>query len=227
MLNGHEDPSAQAAASLRALIGDGYAPGSRLPAERDLIGVLGVSRTTLRKALAKLETEGLIWRHVGKGTFVAGSDRTPDADAVAGIVRQMTPIRVMRARLTIEPAIAREAAINGSAERLGQIAQARDRARDARTWAEYEQADDLFHRTIAEAADNLLLVAVFDQLNHVRREVSTETVIRPSEGPAADHPSFAQHDAIVAALRARDPAAADDAMRRHIGSVSARLFGEL
>ena len=43
--------------------------GGRLPPERDLALSLGLSRGALRKALADLEAEGVLWRHVGKGTF--------------------------------------------------------------------------------------------------------------------------------------------------------------
>ena len=64
-----------AIAQVKAFISAGsYAPGDRLPPERELIDQLGMSRTTLRKALEALEREGTIWRHVGKGTFV-GSNR--------------------------------------------------------------------------------------------------------------------------------------------------------
>ncbi|MDC1522359.1 winged helix-turn-helix domain-containing protein, partial [Planktomarina temperata] len=50
---------------LRRLIAKGqYAPGDRLPSERQLIEALGLRRNALRKALDELEFEGVIWRHV-------------------------------------------------------------------------------------------------------------------------------------------------------------------
>lgn len=221
------EPSGRDAAvsALKSFIDAGdYSPGDRLPAERSLMGELGMTRTILRKALDALEREGVIWRHVGKGTFVSvpGAHGAP----ISEIVHQMTPVRMMRARLSIEPAIAREAAINASREIMVRIKLARDRAFDATTWADYEAQDDLFHRTIAEASDNILLVAIFDQLNEVRRAVALNTVVRGTLRPPASHSSFSEHDAILAALEARDPAAAHDAMRNHLRSVSARLFGE-
>jgi len=213
--------------ALRALIESRrYAPGDRLPAERALIGELGVSRSRLRRALAVLENEGAIWRHVGKGTFV-GAPPAVAADDIENLIRQINPVRTMRARLAIEPAIAREAAINASADALRRIDEARRAAAAARDWAEYDKRDDAFHRSIAEATDNLLLVSLFDRLNRVRRAVVASTVVRATEGPPNDHASFAEHAEIAAAIDAHDPARAQDAMRRHIGSVAARQFGEV
>lgn len=215
-----------AVTKIRSFIDDGdYAPGDRLPPERDLIGALDMTRTTLRKALDAMEREGAIWRHVGKGTFVAGTaDGQPNLTELA---QQMTPVRMMRARLTFEPAIAREAAINASREALVRVRLARDRAAAATSWADYEAQDDLFHRAVAEASDNILLVTLFEQLNQVRRAVAVSNVVRATTRPPAGHTSFSEHDRIVAALEKRDANEAQEAMRAHIGSVSARLFGEI
>ena len=87
-------------ARLRSYIADGgYTPGVRLPPERHLTDEFGMTRSTLRKALAALEREGVIWRHVGKGTFVA--DRSPQVPggALVELGRQLTPFRMMRARM--------------------------------------------------------------------------------------------------------------------------------
>ena len=217
------DPTAR----LRSYIVEGgFKQGARLPAERHLTQELGVSRSVLRKALDGLERDGAIWRHVGKGTFVSDdADRAPGSAAV-DLAQQLTPFRMMRARMVIEPAIAREAAVNASGDVLSRIRRALERSKSATTWSEYEVQDDLFHRLLAEASDNLLLLALFDQLNDVRRSVAWGNVTRSSARPSPDHSSFAEHHAIADSIVSRDPLAAYDAMRNHLRSVSQRLFGE-
>jgi len=210
---------------LRAFIdAEGYAPGDRLPPERELTVSLDMTRTNLRKALDTLEREGAIWRHVGKGTFIAAHGAGAGTPSLADLSKQVTPVHLMRARLSLEPAISREAAINASEQAVNRLRQARDGAQTAANWDEYEAQDDVFHRAVAQATDNPLLLALFDQLNQVRRAVAWNSVIRTSDRPARDHSSFTEHDRIVAAIEARDAIAAHSAMREHLGSVAARLF---
>ena len=209
---------------LRALIASGdYAPGDRLPPERDLMTRFNVTRTVLRKALDTLEREGAIWRHVGKGTFVAsqGSGTT-----LADLTRLISPVQLTRARLALEPALAREAALHATAEAVAAVKLARARAFHAETWDDYEAQDDAFHRAVAEATGNVLMLSLFDHLNEVKRAVAWNIVIRSSDRPSRDHPSFADHDEICAAIEARDQATAHSAMHSHLAAVAARLFGD-
>lgn len=216
-----------AIAALTSLIRDGgYSPGDRLPPERELIVSLGVSRNTLRRALEALERDGSIWRHVGKGTFVAAHGGDAGSGTLAELSQQVTPVQLMRARMALEPAIAREAAINASDEAVTRLKISKDRALGSTNWDDYEAQDDLFHRAVAEAADNVLLLSLFDHLNQVRRAVAWNTVVRSSDRPSREHSSFPEHDDVLAAIEARDPTAAHAAMRKHLGSVSARLFEE-
>lgn len=227
MLERIEAKKPEALARLQDYIREGgFGQGDRLPPERQLIEQLGMSRATLRQALETLERAGAIWRHVGKGTFVG--DRTPDlgkdADALTSLGRQLTPLRMMQARLCLEPALAREAAVHATGEAMAALGQTTKRARAAATWAEYEAQDDQFHRTVAEASDNALLLSFFDQLNRTRRAVTWGNVERRNVRPPADHSSFNEHEAIVQAIADRDPERAWAAMRDHLKSVSARLF---
>ena len=213
--------------TLTAFIKDGgYSPGDRLPPERELIVSLGMSRNLLRRALETLERDGAIWRHVGKGTFVAAHGGDAGTGSFGELSKQVTPVQLMRARLALEPAISREAAINASEDAVTRLKVLKDRAVEASDWDDYEAQDDLLHRAVAEATGNPLLLSLFDQLNQVRRAVAWKTVVRKSSRPARDHTSFAEHDEILAAIEARDPSGAQDAMRKHLSSVSARLFEE-
>jgi len=192
-----------------------------------LIESLNMSRATLRKALDALEREGFLWRHVGKGTFIAQEGSQIGGRGLNEIGYQLTPIKMMRARLAIEPAIAREAAINASGEAIVRMKLVQERARAAETWSDYEVQDDHFHRAVASASDNILLLAIFDQLNTVRRSIALNIVVRGTDRPPDDHRSFDQHEAIIRAIDKREPAGAYDAMRSHIKSVSARLFEDV
>ena len=214
----------QAISRLQEFIADGgFEPGVRLPPERELCERLGMTRNVLRRALDALERDGAIWRHVGKGTFV--SEAGAAADPMVELGRQITPFKMMRARLAIEPAIAREAAVNASGKALMAMQLAMERAHSAASWSVYEKQDDLFHRAIAEASDNLLLLSLFDQLNGVRRAVAWGNVVRDSQCPPEHHSSFAEHEAIAMEIAARRPEGAYEAMRTHLKSVSERLFG--
>ena len=216
----HDDP----AENIRALIADeGFTPGDRLPAERVMTERLGIGRSALRRGLDRLEHEGLIWRHVGKGTFVAGQDKVT-LPRLGDLSQAVSPLQMMRARMAVEPAIAREAAINVSMKAAGKIRSIHESAQSADSWDAYEAEDDHLHRAIAEATGNVLLLALFDQLNAVRRAVSWDNVIRASERPPSDHTSFEEHERIVRAIEARRAKEAQSAMRAHLNSVSERLF---
>lgn len=198
-------------------------PSTRLPAEREFCEILGVSRGELRKALALLERQGELWRHVGKGTFV-GVRPVAELSSIAEIAGQTNPAEVMRARLVIEPEIAREAALKATADDLAEMRLSASGARRAETWRQYETWDNRLHRAIADAAHNALLLAVFDTLNAVRRTVVWGRLRDEAPSPPADHHSFAEHDAIVAAVAERDRAAAAACMRVHLENVEALLL---
>ncbi|HEX2552296.1 MAG TPA: FCD domain-containing protein [Microvirga sp.] len=216
---------------LRAYLAQAQLPeNGRLPPERELAAELGVSRAELRKALATLAAEGRLWRHVGKGTFLGNRPLDATTDVTA-MVRRTNPAEVVKARLALEPEIARLAALNATP---GQIMQMRDclaRSREAETWRQYEMWDNHFHRAIGEATQNSLLLGLLDTLSAVRRAVSWGRLRGEHLRPAADHHSFAAHEAIVAAIEERDMSGAAAAMRLHLLSVErnlheGQLFGE-
>lgn len=196
----------------------------RIPPERELADLLGVSRTELRKALAVLEEQGHIWRHVGKGTFLGSRPIDSVAD-IAAMARRTSPAEVMQARLSVEPEIARLAAIYAKPEQIAAMDACLRHQHAAATWREYESWDNRLHRTIGEATQNALMLGLLDTLNAVRRAV-TWGRMRPANrpNPPPSHPSFAEHEAIIGAIKNRDMATAAQAMRSHLVSVQASLL---
>ncbi len=198
------------------------APGERLPPERQLCETLGVSRGELRKALAALERAGEVWRHVGKGTFV-GAAPSEGADLAATAARS-SPTEVMNARLLLEPSLAAEAALCATGEDIAELRACLAGARAAESWRHYETWDNRLHRAIAAASGNRVMLALFDSLNTIRRAVTWGRLRPDDSGPPADHHSFADHDAIVAAIAEREPSAAAAAMREHLAKVRDNLL---
>jgi len=210
---------------LSQLLASGRYPAqSRLPPERELSVLLGVSRSGLREGLEMLEAEGRIWRHVGKGTFVG--PRPLDGATGLHLVSAVTsPEEVMEVRLLFEPLIARLAATRATAseiENLQRLLEKSDAARDAKAW---ELWDGTLHRAVAQAAHNKLLLAVFDGFNAMRGQAAWSRLRLAALIPERLAVYRRQHRAYVGAITARDPAAAEAAMRHHVETVRDNLLG--
>lgn len=195
----------------------------RLPPERELCVLLGVSRGALRKALATLEQDGELWRQVGKGTFI-GTRSVEKSLSISTIAEGSNPLEVMQARLLMEPMLAREATVHATGAHLAEMRSCARIQREAGTWRQYENADNRLHRTIAEATGNSVLLALFDQLNAVRRAVVWGRLRDKPDHPPADHKSFEQHEILVRAISERDQEGAYQAMHDHLVSVRERLL---
>lgn len=204
----------------------GAAPGDRLPAERDLSATLGLSRGDLRKALTMLEAEGIVERHVGRGTFLRMP--SPANQGSLPLVRRLaeitSPHDAMMARLSLEPELAGYAAIHAAPRHLAEARRLTEGMRAATNWADYESQDARLHELIAIASGNPLLAELHRIVNAVRGSVVWSNLALPQDGPPADYHSFDEHDAIVEALERRDRPGAHAAMRAHLKSVRATLL---
>ncbi|ESR23133.1 FadR/GntR family transcriptional regulator [Lutibaculum baratangense] len=218
------DEHVGALVQLRAYLAQQDLPANtRLPAERELAEQLGVSRGDLRKALAVLEDEGHLWRHVGKGTFV-GVKPEEEVLSFGDVESRTNPAEVMRTRLLVEPMIAREAALNATSADVAAMGRCIQSMRSADTWRQYEFFDNQLHRVIAESTQNRLLLALFDALNRVRRTVVWGRLRANPTRPPENHHSFAEHDRIVAAIAERDLDGAAQAMLAHLRTVERNLL---
>ncbi|MBU2959266.1 FCD domain-containing protein [Citreicella sp. C3M06] len=204
------------------IVNSGLSEGDRLPPERSLCTELGVTRSELRKSLLLLESEGLLTRHVGRGTYLArlpkGAGSAGIEAAIAALSESTGPIEAMAARLALEPETAALAALHATPAQMRELRRLCQAMPVASSWASYENLDSRFHETIAEASGNALLQAMHRILNGVRLVVVWRRLETPDRGPESDYHSFAEHDAILAAIERRKPDEARSAMLRHINS---------
>ncbi len=217
-----------AIAALKSWIGKAELPlDGRLPPERQLSEQLGLSRAELRKALAMLEAEGALWRHVGKGTFLAQHARSPTGKPdVASVAHRTSPPEAMQVRMILEPEVAGLAARGANGAQIAELRALCIEMRRSAAWPEYQQLDVRFHELLAQAAGNNLLAELHQFVNEVRRSVVWGGLAKRTLGPPKDYHSFAEHEVILAAVEARDQVGAKDAMRRHLTSTSRDLMGE-
>jgi DNA-binding FadR family transcriptional regulator len=200
-------------------------PGAALPTERAIGETLGVTRHAVRKALDRLESEGRIWRHVGRGTF-AGPRPTADASDPRSVARHATPREIADARRLLEPQLAAAAAGRASPAQIADLEDALRRCAAARNMESYEVADEAFHRAIAAATGSLLLVSLFESINLARREIAWGAMRNSALKPERRDKFTAEHERIVRAIRDRDAQAAWSAMRAHVETI-ARIYDEI
>ncbi len=205
-----------------AILGGHYADGERLPAERELTEHFGAARGTIREALRRLEEMGLVTRRMGSGTFVI--HRTgPDEGDIAELT---SPIELIDVRLAIEPEIVRMAVANATARDLERLEATLAECEAAGGDSEaFSQADEQFHRTLAEATRNPLMIWLYGKINDVRGhtqwnamkgKILTETRIGEYN---------TQHRKLFESVRSRDMDTAVEVMESHLGEAREDLLG--
>lgn len=201
----------------------------KLPPERRLSTEFGVGRNAIREALAILENDRVVVRHVGRGTFVAsGAGIAPpqlQALALGGALAidssvGLSPRELLEVRYALEPAIAELAAHAARAADLAHMRDCMQRREEASDLDAYEHWDFALHMSIAKATHNSVLIEMLDLVNRLRRSASWRRFRRPSIKPDQRSKSDAQHRAIVQAIAGANPQAAFAAMRAHLDNVS-------
>jgi GntR family transcriptional regulator, transcriptional repressor for pyruvate dehydrogenase complex len=223
MMSLQSENSSRALASLRAMLDGFEAAGGRLPPERELAVSLGVGRRAIRRALEVLETEGLIWRQQGSGTFI-GPRPSIGAGIVTSLIKETNLAEVFEARAHLEPCLAGLAALRAQPEDVVRMRNLCDRIATARDHDARELWDEALHRLIGEVAGNSLLFGVYRILEDVRRDEAWRALRERARSEAMVANYSQQHRAIVDAIGRRDPGASEQAMRDHIASLARAIL---
>lgn len=194
----------------------------RLPPERELARQLGLTRTQLRSGMKQLQAEGVVRRHVGRGTFFGSQPAESTGHEAA--LGTTTPRELMEARIAVEPQLARLAARHATVDDIQRLDRALERSVAATDPSIYQKHDAELHMAVAQAAHNALLLSLFKSINEMRHKLlwgrldgnflTTTLQVQYSE----------QHRAFVDAIKRRDDRAAETLMRFHLDAVEQQLL---
>ena len=203
-------------ARLQSLVEAGdFKPGDRLPPERHLALLFGVSRNSVREAIKSLEQLGVLESRPGAGTFLT---ETGQGDLARQFGEVMARERhrledIFELRLLLEPQITHLAAQRITARILGRLQDIMGTYEQAmRDGHAVNEIDQAFHDTIAEATGNQSIVRLMEQMHDLLTESRDEAL----QSPARSSTSLEAHRRILEALGRHDAEGARAAMTEHL-----------
>ncbi len=193
--------------------------GEKLPAERDLAEQFAVSRTAVREAVKILHEKGYIEIQPGRGTFVTSSVPNSMRSSFDSLLRfgsVDSAANLVEVREILEPGIAALAATRMTDEFLADMQEAVDTMDATDDVDLYVEADLDFHLALAEATQNPVIPAMMDSIIHLLREHRKRIGLATGGLERGQY----HHKQVLAAVKRRDPAAAHEAMTRHLLQVA-------
>jgi GntR family transcriptional repressor for pyruvate dehydrogenase complex len=205
---------------LKKLIEAGHIPpGSKLPPERQLAKMLGVSRPSLREALGALDLLGIIELRHGSGTYVSLSPKNWHLEPIRHIftIKKGTLIKIFEVRKILEAGLAQLAAQRRTEDDLASMEKSLENMRlnldDPEKYALYELD---FHLALAEAADNVVMADLIEKLYAMLKGTRQELSTWLTRSKSFRRRDRLNHKKILDAVRARDEKAAVKAMIDHL-----------
>jgi GntR family transcriptional regulator, sialic acid-inducible nan operon repressor len=200
-----------------------FPPGSQLPSEKELMGMIGVGRPSIREAMLSLQQMGLI--KISHGERARVINPTPDVivDQISAAVIMMLATNprgleeLKEIRLLLESGLVRIATRRATARDLDRLADALRQLKEARgDHARFVAADMLFHNIIAEMSGNSMIAAVskgmLEWLSRFKRDLVSVK--------GAERVTIEEHERIYKAISTGDAEGAASLMTEHIGRAS-------
>ena len=212
----------------RLIAGGTLAPGERLPGERQLADMMGVSRVSVRAALQQLKAHGLVTAVQGGGTRVIASAEALDSALTQLIQANTKNLRdLMELRAHLECWAAGRAASRAGEPERAAIKAALDLMSDPARPERLKAEDDYsFHMAVAKAAGSAVYMHLISVLGDVLEQMLSFHRFTLSATPADDARFLEHHRAIWQGIESGDPKAAEDAMADHLLTILALYSGE-
>jgi GntR family transcriptional repressor for pyruvate dehydrogenase complex len=212
--------STQIADQIRSSILSGeFAPGDKLPPERELAEMFGVSRPSVREALNVLASSGLVMSYQGGGTVVMSLVESSSSNPLSELIRvqQDRALDVIEVRKSMESWTAwyaAERALPDDIRRMDEIIAGMKRNLELNQPS--EDLDANLHIIIARATHNIVWLHLMQSLFDAMKEFQ-QTVWRAVYLTREDHQLlYEHHSAIVQAIKEKNPQTARDTMLNHL-----------
>jgi GntR family transcriptional repressor for pyruvate dehydrogenase complex len=207
-------------------------PGERLPSERELSDRMGVSRPSLRDAVADLQERGLLESRPGAGIFVAEVLGSAFSDALVKLFasHEEAVFDYLAFRRDLEGLAAERAARLGSDTDLkvvGAIYAKMEAAHSKRDPSDEAGLDAAFHMAIIEASHNVIMLHMMRSMYDLLKQGVFYNRQMMFRNKMTRSMLLDQHRAINEALQARDPVAARAAVAIHLDFVESALNDQL
>nr|WP_284504021.1 FadR/GntR family transcriptional regulator [Caballeronia sp. GAWG2-1] len=207
-----------------AILRGEIAEGDTLPPERALVEQTGLSRGAVREALRVLAVEGLVQTRPGRfgGNVVTLPGTESMANSISQFVRgRQLPLRTLHeTRETLEPALARLAAVHRTNEDVQMLAALHEELiSSVNNFQQFSQANIRWHNAVARASGNELLAGVLYAISY---GVALSTTTEEYDTTDTRNQVIRIHSQINAAIEARNPELAEKRMRQHIGATHVR-----
>ncbi|MBS9722074.1 FadR family transcriptional regulator [Tianweitania sp. BSSL-BM11] len=210
---------------IRCILAGEFAPGSRLPPERELAVRYEVSRATLREAMLALELMRHVEIRVGSGIFVLPQIGRNVSMSALDVPELEGPWEVLHARRVIEGEAAALAAERGTDAQIAAIGRALEiMAASINDVPRFDHADTEFHMLIAKASGNGIFETYVGHLWRMRESPMWDRWYSRTRSAANRRKSAAEHGLIQRAIHRRLPAAARTAMEAHLDTLAERFF---
>lgn len=196
------------------IIAGEWKPGEQIPSENKLCQMTGASRVTVRSAIQRLSSLGLVESRRGSGTFVCELSGEQHLNSVLPyfVLSQPDRISMFEFRRIIETEGAALAALRADSEQIAAMHEATRKMAAATTTEEIIQYDLEFHHLIMQGSRNSILVKVFEVLQDTYFALLHENVTRMGSTGAA------YHQMITVAIESHDAELARLLMQKHLGN---------